>query len=146
MSGNQQSAEKRYQGVGVSPGLARGSIFVHRPDDEMPPVRQISESEIPAEIARFETALISTRAQILEMITMERNRLGGTRDEKARASGPIQRTARGRRRARRGDRARDPQPARFDLGLGAGALERSLRRIRREAAHGDNRFRVQPAF
>ena len=67
MSEKTKSAEKRYHGVGVSPGLARGSVFVHRPDDEMPPVRQISESEIPTEIARFETALIATRAQILEM-------------------------------------------------------------------------------
>jgi phosphoenolpyruvate-protein phosphotransferase (PTS system enzyme I) len=67
MSGNQQTSEKRYHGVGVSPGIARGSVFVHRPDDEAPPVRQISEGEIPVEIARFEAALIATRAQILEM-------------------------------------------------------------------------------
>jgi phosphotransferase system enzyme I (PtsI) len=67
MSGNQSTTEKRYHGVGVSPGIARGSVFVHRPDDEEAPVRQISESEIPAEIARFEAALIATRAQILEM-------------------------------------------------------------------------------
>ena len=67
MSENQERTEKRFQGVGVSPGIARGSIFVHRPDDDEPPVRQISESEFPAEIARFEAALMATRAQILEM-------------------------------------------------------------------------------
>ncbi len=59
--------ERRYHGVGVSPGIARGTIFVYRPDDEAPPMRRIEESEIPAEIARFETALIATRGQILEM-------------------------------------------------------------------------------
>jgi phosphotransferase system enzyme I (PtsI) len=59
--------EKRYHGTGVSPGIARGTIFVYRPDDEAPPMRRIEESEIPAEIARFETALIATRGQILEM-------------------------------------------------------------------------------
>jgi len=59
--------EKRFQGVGVSPGIARGTIFVYRPDDDTPPQRRIEESEIPEEIARFETALIATRAQILEM-------------------------------------------------------------------------------
>ena len=59
--------ELRYHGVGVSPGIARGTIFVYRPDDEAPPMRRIEESEIPAEIARFETALIATRGQILEM-------------------------------------------------------------------------------
>src|SRR5215470_19860422 len=61
------SHERRFQGVGVSPGIARGTIFVYRPDDEVPPQRRIEESEIPGEIARFETALIATRAQILEM-------------------------------------------------------------------------------
>src|SRR5277367_6518170 len=59
--------EKRFHGVGVSPGIARGTIFVYRPEDVTPPLRRIEESEIPGEIARFETALIATRAQILEM-------------------------------------------------------------------------------
>jgi len=60
--------EKRFYGAGVSPGIARGTVFVYRiDDDEEPAVRRIPESEIPAEIARFEAALIQTRAQILEM-------------------------------------------------------------------------------
>ena len=67
MSSEQPLPEKRFHGVGVSPGIARGTVFVHRPDDQEPPIRQISEEEIPHEIARFENALISTRAQILEM-------------------------------------------------------------------------------
>ena len=61
------SQEKRFQGVGVSPGIARGTIFVYRPENEAPPMRRIEESEIPEEIARFEAALIATRSQILEM-------------------------------------------------------------------------------
>src|SRR5580698_6711020 len=61
------SQEKRFHGVGVSPGIARGTIFVYRPEDETPALRRIEESEIPGEIARFEAALIATRAQILEM-------------------------------------------------------------------------------
>lgn len=64
---SEQRPEKRYQGVGVSPGIARGSVFVYRTDDEEPPLRRIAEDEVPAEIARFESALIATRAQILEM-------------------------------------------------------------------------------
>jgi phosphotransferase system enzyme I (PtsI) len=59
--------EKRFQGTGVSPGIARGTVFVYRPDDETAPSRRIEESEIPAEIGRFEAALLATRAQILEM-------------------------------------------------------------------------------
>jgi phosphotransferase system enzyme I (PtsI) len=67
MSDEPARVEKRIHGVGVSPGIARGSAFVHRQDDEEPPVRHISESDIPGEIARFESALIATRSQILEM-------------------------------------------------------------------------------
>ena len=59
--------ERRFHGDAVSPGIARGAVVVHRPDDDGPPMRHIEESEIPGEIARFETALISTRTQILEM-------------------------------------------------------------------------------
>jgi phosphotransferase system enzyme I (PtsI) len=64
---SEEQSERRYQGVGVSPGIARGAIFIHRPEDEEPPVRRIEESEIPAEIARFEAALIQTRGQIVDM-------------------------------------------------------------------------------
>ncbi len=59
--------EQRFQGVGVSPGIARGAVFVYRTEDEEPPMRRIDEAEIAGEIARFETALINTRGQILEM-------------------------------------------------------------------------------
>jgi phosphoenolpyruvate-protein phosphotransferase (PTS system enzyme I) len=59
--------EVRLTGVGVSPGVARGVVFVHHPDDEEPPRCRIDESQIPGEIARFEVALIATGAQILEM-------------------------------------------------------------------------------
>lgn len=59
--------ERRFAGIGVSPGIARGTVFVHRPDDEEPPVRNIGEDQVADEIARFEAALIATRAQILEM-------------------------------------------------------------------------------
>ena len=59
--------ERRFQGVGVSPGIARGTVFIYSPDDETPPTRHIAESEIPGEIARFEAALIATRQQIAEM-------------------------------------------------------------------------------
>jgi len=62
-----ESKEVRFHGVGVSPGIARGTVFVYRTEDEDPPMRRIEESEIATEIARFETALIATRGQILEM-------------------------------------------------------------------------------
>jgi phosphotransferase system enzyme I (PtsI) len=60
-------AERRFQGVGVSPGIARGTVFVHHPSDEEPPVRKIDEAAVAGEIARLEAALMQTRAQIVEM-------------------------------------------------------------------------------
>src|SRR5271155_5942437 len=59
--------EVRFQGVGVAPGIARGVVFLHHPDDEEPPKKKIDDSEVAKEIVRFESALIATRAQILEM-------------------------------------------------------------------------------
>src|ERR1700732_4961310 len=59
--------EVRFQGLGVGPGIARGIVFIHHPEDEEPPKRRIDESDVANEIVRFETALIATRAQILEM-------------------------------------------------------------------------------
>jgi phosphoenolpyruvate-protein phosphotransferase (PTS system enzyme I) len=59
--------EVRFQGIGVGPGIARGIVFIHHPDDEEPPKRRIDESDVTNEIIRFESALIATRAQILEM-------------------------------------------------------------------------------
>jgi phosphotransferase system enzyme I (PtsI) len=59
--------ERRFHGVGVSPGIARGAAFVHRHLDEDTPVRHMAERDLPGEIARFEAALLATRAQILEM-------------------------------------------------------------------------------
>ena len=59
--------ETRFQGLGVSPGLARGKIFVHRPELDATPDYEIREEDLPTEIARFESALLLTRSQILEM-------------------------------------------------------------------------------
>jgi phosphotransferase system enzyme I (PtsI) len=59
--------EIRFQGVGVSPGIARGVIHVTREDMEDVAKYRIQPSDIPGEIGRFESALIQTRAQILEM-------------------------------------------------------------------------------
>src|SRR5688572_5774054 len=57
--------ERRFQGVAVSPGIARGSAYVYRPDDDVPPRRGITDVE--AEIRRFEAALEATRQQISSM-------------------------------------------------------------------------------
>ncbi len=69
MSGtdSENRAERRFEGIGVAPGIARAPIVVHWEDDEEIPVREIAPEDLPAEIARFEMALIATRAELLEI-------------------------------------------------------------------------------
>ena len=67
MSGDNATQETRFQGVGVSPGVARGTLYVVRDDGDEVARHRIEPSAIPNEIGRFETALIQTRSQILEM-------------------------------------------------------------------------------
>ncbi|MBA2243154.1 MAG: phosphoenolpyruvate--protein phosphotransferase [Chthoniobacterales bacterium] len=67
MSSEKNKPEVRFTGVGVSSGIARGTIYVVRDDFEDVVRYRIQPSEIAGEIGRFETALIQTRAQILEM-------------------------------------------------------------------------------
>ncbi len=61
------TAEKTYQGIGVSPGVARGRIFVYSVADEVVPEYEITAEDVPAEIARFEQALIKTREQLHQL-------------------------------------------------------------------------------
>lgn len=65
MSGDNK--EIRFQGAGVSPGLARGVIHLVRDDVDDVVRYPIEPSQIANEIARFEAALVQTRVQILEM-------------------------------------------------------------------------------
>ena len=66
---NEQSArqEIRFEGAGVSPGIARGQVHVVRDDLDDVARYRISPSRVTDEIGRFEAALIQTRMQILEM-------------------------------------------------------------------------------
>src|SRR5438105_6350223 len=67
MSGDNALKEIRFEGAGVSPGIAHGKIHVVRDElDEVVRYR-IAPSQVADEISRFETALIQTRMQILEM-------------------------------------------------------------------------------
>jgi phosphoenolpyruvate-protein phosphotransferase (PTS system enzyme I) len=66
MSGGARQ-EIRFEGAGVSPGMACAKIHVVRDDLDDVPRYRIAPSQVPDEIGRFETALIQTRMQILEM-------------------------------------------------------------------------------
>jgi phosphoenolpyruvate-protein phosphotransferase (PTS system enzyme I) len=66
---NEQNArqEVRFEGAGVSPGIAHGQIHVVHDDLDDVARYRISPSQVTDEIGRFEAALIQTRMQILEM-------------------------------------------------------------------------------
>src|SRR5207248_9082408 len=59
--------EIRFEGIGVSPGIAFGSVHVVREDMDEVVRYQIAPSQVTDEIGRFEAGLIQTRMQILEM-------------------------------------------------------------------------------
>jgi phosphoenolpyruvate-protein phosphotransferase (PTS system enzyme I) len=61
------TAEVRFEGIGVSPGIAFGRIHVVRDDLDEVVRYHIAPSRIADEIGRFEAGLIQTRMQILEM-------------------------------------------------------------------------------
>src|SRR5438270_445994 len=59
--------EKVHHGIGVSPGVARGTIFVYKIADEVIPEYEIAPDQVPQEIVRFEAALVTTREQLHEL-------------------------------------------------------------------------------
>ena len=67
MSGATTPKETRFEGAGVSPGIALGKVHVVRDEFDEVVRYPIAPSQVPDEIGRFETALIQTRMQILEM-------------------------------------------------------------------------------
>ena len=59
--------EIRFEGIGVSPGVAFGTVHVVREETDEVVRYQIAPSQVTDEIGRFEAGLIQTRMQILEM-------------------------------------------------------------------------------
>jgi phosphoenolpyruvate-protein phosphotransferase (PTS system enzyme I) len=67
VSEHAEAQELKFSGIGIADGIARGPVVVHWEDDEEVPVREVSDDDLPGEIARFESALIATRAELLEI-------------------------------------------------------------------------------
>ena len=64
---NQPPTEKVFQGIGVSPGVAHGTIYVYKIADEVVPEYDIAPEQAAQEIDRFEAALVTTREQLHEL-------------------------------------------------------------------------------
>jgi len=60
-------SERKFVGIPVAPGIAHAEALVHWVEEDEIPFRKISSEEMPGEIARFEAALIATRAELLEI-------------------------------------------------------------------------------
>lgn len=67
MAENQTTKELIFRGIGASPGIARGKIYVFGGVQDEVPQRKITKDEIPAETVRLEQALLATRQQLLEV-------------------------------------------------------------------------------
>lgn len=61
------ASERIFQGVGVAPGIAEGKVMVHFQEEEAVPFLDLSESDLDAEVLRFEGALLTTRKELLEL-------------------------------------------------------------------------------
>ena len=64
---NAIGSEQRFTGIPVAPGIAHCAVMVQWEEDEEIALRKIEPHELPEEIARFESALIATRAELLEI-------------------------------------------------------------------------------
>ena len=64
---NTSGTEQRFTGIPVAPGIAHCAVMVQWEEDEEIVLRKIEPHELPEEIARFESALIATRAELLEI-------------------------------------------------------------------------------
>ncbi len=60
-------AERTFRGIGVSPGVAHGKIYVHCIAEEVVPQYDVRPEDVTEEVTRFEQALIKTREQLHEL-------------------------------------------------------------------------------
>jgi phosphotransferase system enzyme I (PtsI) len=72
------TAERVFQGIGVSPGVARGKILVYSIAEEAIPEYDITPEQVQQEVARFEQALITTRQQLHELQERIASGIGAT--------------------------------------------------------------------
>lgn len=71
-----RTPQRTCHGIGVSPGVAIGKAFIFDTEEVVVVKRRIDAEQVPAEIARFEDALILTRKEILKIQGEISERLG----------------------------------------------------------------------
>ena len=63
----QLKGEKVFKGIAVSAGVCRGRVIVLHRARHLVARRELPEADVPAEVKRFEQALVKTRQQIIEV-------------------------------------------------------------------------------
>jgi phosphoenolpyruvate-protein phosphotransferase (PTS system enzyme I) len=64
---NNSGQEQRFHGIGVSPGIVTGKIFIYGRNEVPVSHRTITPDEVPGEIQKLEKALAATKNQIQEI-------------------------------------------------------------------------------
>ena len=59
--------ETVFKGMALAPGIAEGKVMIHFQEEESVPFRDLQEGELDAEVARFEAALLATRAELITL-------------------------------------------------------------------------------
>jgi phosphotransferase system enzyme I (PtsI) len=78
MSAEADRSERRFSGIPVFSGIARGVAWVNRFEEETVPHYHVPQSRLNAEVERFEGALNQTRSQIEELQHRIAESVGGT--------------------------------------------------------------------
>src|SRR5262249_1700748 len=68
--------ERVLKGIPVSAGVCHGKVFVLRKTEVSIPQVEVSESEVPKQVHRFEQALVATRQEILDVQKQVSSALG----------------------------------------------------------------------
>lgn len=68
--------EKTIQGIGVSTGVVRGRVYLFTPDERDVRPRRLPKSSVPAEVERFQEALIKARQELVQIQKDLAQRLG----------------------------------------------------------------------
>jgi phosphotransferase system enzyme I (PtsI) len=78
MSADEQppKSELTVHGISASQGISYGQIFVYIQSDVEVPVYEVESGKVPAEVARFEQALLVTRQQIQKIMSEVEKNLG----------------------------------------------------------------------
>jgi len=79
--GGRVTAEQSYSGLGVSPGVAIGVVYLHDAGAVAVPEYAISQDKIDAERARFTKAVAAAARQVEKLQTKARGMIGSTGEE-----------------------------------------------------------------